>query len=469
MTRLAPRAIFRTVRKTVHMAEGKKLLKLSHRQAETPLRFVRPPRIPAVAAVAWVAILALAPASGASGYQDPDTPPDETVRVPGESLSVYLLTVEQGDLIYELFGHNALVVRDAETGYEAAFNYGIFDLRGAGFYAGFLKGRMMYAVRAESLPQMLDAYRTQNRRVWAQELDLEPSRKARLLELLQTAVLPANYIYPYQYYLNNCSTKLRDVLDAALDGQLRSATDGPPTGATWREHTRRLTAKHPLGYLGINLVLGPKGDELTNRWQEMWVPMKLRDTAGALFVTRSDGSRTRLVRSEELWASSSREHEPTTAPSLGFLFLLFGLAAGLFLSFFGYRAAAGSTVGRVGLGFFGCLWGAFCLVAGGLMIAVHWTDHEFMYWNQNILLLSPLGAGVAAGLVRVAKKGRTGIWGRRFALSSLGLAVVALVLSLIPSLASGNQEMIAFAIPVHLSVCWVMLGVHKMDHALVYG
>ena len=391
------------------------------------------------------------------------------MRVPGESLSVHLLTIEPGDAVWELFGHNALLVSDAETGLEQAFNYGMFSFQVPGYLRRFLEGRMMYWVEPIPLDTMLDAYRAQGRRIWAQELNLEPDQRLRLFQLLRTESLPENRLYPYQYYLNNCSTKLRDVLDAALDGQLRSATDGPPTGATWREHTRRLTAKHPLGYLGINLVLGPKGDELTNRWQEMWVPMKLRDTAGALFVTRSDGSRTRLVGSEELWASSSREHEPTTAPSLGFLFLLFGLAAGLFLSFFGYRAAAGSSLGRIGLGFFGCLWGALCLVAGGLMIAVHWTDHQFMYWNQNILLLSPLGAGVAAGLVRVAKKGRTGIWGRRFALSSLGLAVVALVLSLIPGLASGNQEMIAFAIPVHLSVCWVMLGVHKMDHALVYG
>lgn len=316
---------------------------------------------------------------------------------------------------------------------------------------------------------MLGAYHRQNRRVWAQELDLEPARKARLAHLLATAVLPENYLYPYRYYLNNCSTKLRDALDTVLDGALKSATDGPPTGATWRQHTRRLTSTHPMGYLGIDLVLGPKGDDFTNRWQEMWIPMKLRDTAGALYLTRADGSRTPLVRSEKLWVDSTRKHEPVSAPSLTLLFLLFGLVAALILSFLGYGAAAGSSLSRLGLGLCGLLWGGFCFVTGVTIIAVHWTDHEFMYWNRNVLLFSPLGAGVAVGLLRVLRKGKTSIWGRRFVLGSLGLGLVALILNLVPATTSGNREMIAFALPLHLSLCWVMLGIHRMEHALVYG
>ena len=405
--------------------------------------------------------------SGAPQEPERDTIP--AAEVPGSSLTVHLLTVEPGDVVWEVFGHNALVIRDARTGFEAAYNYGIFNFHAPGFHYRFLRGRMMYSVEDQQLPKMLAAYQRQNRRVWAQELDLEPARKARLAQLLGTAVLPENRFYPYQYYLNNCSTKLRDALDTVLDGALRTATDGAPTGATWREHTRRLTATHPLGYLGIDLVLGPKGDELTNRWQEMWVPMKLRDTAGALFLTRADGSRTPLVRSEELWVDSTREHEPVAAPSLTLLFLLVGLATALILTFLGYWAAAGSALSRFGLGFGGFLWGGLCFVAGVTMIAVHWTDHEFMYWNQNVLLFSPLGIGVVAGMLRVVRKGRTSIWGRRFVLGALGLGLLALILNLIPATMSGNREMIAFALPVHLSLCWVMLGIHRMEHALVYG
>ena len=425
-----------------------------------------PPRI----TLPWTlsALLLFTTTSSLAALQEPDTlqtfPPP-----PGSSLSVYLLTVEPGDAIWALFGHNALLVRDADTGYEEAFNYGIFTQSAAGFYFNFAKGLMMYRVEAESPPRLLDAYRERNRRVWAQELDLEPARKAHLLQILQTDVLPENHIYRYDYYRNNCSTKLRDALDTVLDGQLRAATEGAPTSSTWRQDTRRLTSTDVIGYLAINLALGPKGDEPTDRWDEMWIPMKLRDTAGGLFVTRADGTRTPLVRSEELWVDSSREHEPVAAPSLDLLFLLSGLVAGLALAFLGYRSAAGSRLGRLGLGLLASVWGLFCFVAGAAFIGVHWTDHVFIYWNHNVLLFSPLGIGVAAGVLRMLRKGRTSIWGRRFVLGALALAVVALILNLIPATSTGNRQFIAFALPVHFAICWVMLGIHRMDHALVYG
>lgn len=428
-------------------------------------------RIAGLAAAVSIASAALlAPTSQAAGLQDPsEADTAAAAAIPGSSLSVHLLTMEPGDAAWELFGHNALMVSDAATGYAQAFHYGLFNLYSEGFYFEFLKGRMMYGTAAVQPDRLIAAYRAQNRRVWAQELDLEPRQKAEMLRLLQTAVLPENMRYRYEYYLNNCSTKLRDVLDTVLDGQLRQATDGSPTGTTWREQTRRLTAADSFGYVGIDLLLGPMGDEPTNQWQEMWIPMKLRDTVGALWVNRSDGSRVRLVGSEELWVTSDRSHEAAAAPSVVPLFLLCGMLAGLLLLLVGRAASRGSFAGRVGLGLFGGLWGICCFVTGSVLIAVHWTDHEFMYWNQNVLLLSPLGAGVAYGLVRVSVRGRTSAWGRRFALAALGLAAAALLLNLIPALATGNRELVVLTLPIHLAVCWIMLRVYAMDRALLYG
>ena len=92
-----------------------------------------------------------------------------------------------------------------------------------------------------------------------------------------------------------------------------------------------------------------------------------------------------------------------------------------------------------------------------------------MYWNQNVLLFSPLGAGIAFALIRVSMRGRTSRWGRRVAIAALGLAGIALLLNLIPALASGNRELVALTVPIHLAVCWVMLRVYPMDRALLYG
>ncbi len=394
---------------------------------------------------------------------------EPTQAVPGASLSVYLLTAEPGDAIWELFGHNALLVRDRLTGRDHAFNYGIFDFRAPNFYLHFLRGEMTYAVASVSLDRFLAGYRGTNRRVWAQELDLEVAQKAELFLLLQTAALPENRFYRYHYFLNNCSTKLRDALDTVLNGQLRRATEPAPSQATWRDHTRRLTATSLMGYLGIQLLLGPRGDEPTTPWEEMWVPMKLRDQVGALVVTKSDGTRAPLVRSEEVWVASTREPEPVAPPSFNLLFPLFGLGVGLIFVLLGYWAEEGSGLSRAALGFAGFAWGGFCSVVTLLIVFMHWTAHEFLYLNQNILVFNPAGLGLAVLVPRAVQRMETRPWDRRVSAFAVALVLAALILSLLPGLSQGNQEWIAFALPVHLSVWWVVNRILRTEHALIYS
>ncbi len=405
-------------------------------------------------------------------------------------MTVHLITVGPGDRIEEMWGHNAVLVRDTAAGIEEAYNYGIFDPTDPGFLTDFYWGRGNYSVAELPLDGMLSGYRRAGRRVWAQELELEPAARVRLLGLLRTAVLPENMFYRYNYYLNNCSTRVRDVLDIILGGQLKAATDaGPgapsPDGgesapggraaadsrptATWRHHTLRLAAESPLVYLGIQLFMGPGGDEPTTGWNDLWIPMKLRDTAGALLVTRSDGSRVPLVRSEELWEDAGREYPDTAPPGLKVVFLLSGLLAGVVLSLLGYGSRGQGRVARAGLVVIACGWGLFCLAISGLIVALHWTAHTFTYWNQNVLLFSPLASLASASLIRTAVRGTTSVWGRRFTVSALVLSVIALGLHLIPPVSQGNAEMLAFVLPLNLGFCWVMLGVHRADDALVYA
>ena len=450
------------------------LCQVGFTKCQVGFTFLLPAVLLAVAAATTSPLTAQIPqtpagASGTVGAQPPEP-------VPGASMTVHLITVGPGDRIEEMWGHNAVLVRDTAAGIEETYNYGLFDPTDPGFLTDFYWGRGDYMVDSMDLERMLAGYRRAGRRVWAQELALEPAARVRLLGLLRTAVLPQNMFYRYNYYLNNCSTKVRDILDVILDGQLRAATEGSRNGdaaagptATWRHDTRRLAGKDPLVYLGIQLLMGPRGDEPTTGWDDMWIPMKLRDTAGALLVTQSDGSRVPLVLSEELWEDAGRDYADAVPPRLDVVFLLSGLLAGVILSLLAYGARARGGAARAGLIAFACAWGLFCLVISGLIVALHWTAHTFTYWNQNFLLFSPLGALVAASLIRTSVKGTTSVWGRRFTLFSMGLALAALVLHLIPPMAQGNREMLAFVLPLNLGFCWVMLGVHRADDALVYS
>ena len=375
------------------------------------------------------------------------------------ALTFHLLTAEPGDALWELFGHNALLARDSATGYEAAFNYGMFDFGAPGFASRFVRGRMTYWVDAIPPAAMLARYREQNRRVWAQELDLEPAQKAQLLSALESAALPENRYYRYDYFRENCSTKLRDVLDAALGGQIRRATDVLPASSSWRTHTRRLTARSAVGYLGLQLLAGPRADEPTTAWQEMWVPMKLRDTLAGLSVAGADGTPRPLIRSEELWVESDRTPEPSGPPSFTALFLFAGLAGGLFFVIVSHWAATSSRLGAWAFAAAGAVWGLFCGVVSAVVVGMHWTDHEFLYMNRNVLVFSPAGLGVAvlapllAGRMHAAPK-----WSWVAAVAVL-LATAALVAWAIPSLRQGNLEWVAFALPVHAGVWWSLARV----------
>ena len=388
--------------------------------------------------------------------------------VAGAALSVHLLTVGPGDRLWELFGHNALVVRDSTTGYEAAFNYGIFDFDAPGYASRFVQGRMTYWVDARPLDATLAGARAADRAVWAQELDLDPEQKLELLRMLLDATRPENREYRYHYYLNNCSTKLRDVLDAVLDGRLRAATGSAPSGATWRDHTRRLTAPSAVGYLGLQLLVGPRGDEPTSRWEEMWVPMKLRDAVAETTIRRADGSRVPLVRSQELWVESTREPELIDPPPFDVLFPMFGLACAIIVAMAGYSAVGGSKAGRAVLATAGAAWCAFCSAVALLLVFMHWTDHEFLYWNWNLLVFSPLALALAFLLPRMSWQLETGPWTRRLTATATALTLGALALSLVPGLAQDNREWAAFALPIHFAFYWVATRILPARGRLVF-
>jgi len=408
--------------------------------------------------------LATVPVSARAGQSETVLATD-----PGASLSVHLLTIGPGDRLWELFGHNALLVRDLATGYEAALNYGIFDSSSPGFAGRFLRGRMLYATAPQSLAGTLDRARAANREVRAQELELDPAQRSELLQLLQHDALPENRFYRYHYYLNNCSTKLRDLLDRVLDGQLRAAAETAPPQATWRDHTRRLTSASTVGYLGLQLLVGPRGDRPTTPWEEMWVPMKLRDTLAGLTVVRADGTRVPLVRSEALWVESTRPAPPASPPDFNTLFPLAGAAIAILFGMAAYWAKDESVPGRLALGAGTFGWAAWCSFVSLLLVAMHWTDHEFLYWNWNILVFSPACLGLTILFPRAAWRMECGPWLRRLSALAVLLAGAALLFSFVPGLGQDNREWAAFALPVHLSVWWIAHRILKSEGEWSYS
>lgn len=378
---------------------------------------------------------------------------------PGSELRVWLITIGPGDAIWERFGHNAIRLLDTSTGYDVSYNWGIFDFQQEDFVPRFLRGEMLYMMAPFATEPMIEMYRAAGREVIAQELALTPAEKLELRDFAERNALPGNREYFYDYFLDNCSTRVRDLLDQVLGGAIFSRFGTEPTGTSYRDHTRRLTQPDPALYTGMDILLGSPGDQPITVWAEMFLPMTLRDAIRDLRVADGEGGTRPLVISEDLLAEARVADEPERAPTWWPWYLLVGLLGGAAFVFLGRRAAGGSAPARLAFAGFGGLWGAVAGLAGLILVAVLFTDHQFMIWNENLFLLSPLSLALTplAPLAVVRPSAR--IWAARTAGAVVVLAVIGLVIGLMPFAVQENAFEIALVLPLHIGL-W--LGVSAL-------
>ncbi len=404
-----------------------------------PRRALGPRAIPAlIGAIAcvWPAAAQL-PAEGAGVSADP--------------LTVYLVTMGPGEEVWNRFGHNAIWIHDDRTGEDLVWNWGIFSFDQLGFVPRLVRGRMLYAMYGYTLQQTLAQYEAEGRDVWAQELALTPAQKEELDRFVRRNAQPANRDYIYHYYLDNCSTRVRDALDQVLGGGIERHFAGIRTETTWRWHTRRLVQMAPLVYGGIALVLGQRGDETISAYDEMFLPMRLRAHLSGFFVEQPDGSMRPLVAGEIRLVEGTMGLPPGEPARKWPGYLVLGLlGAGLLagLGILWRRGAGGRLVATVPV----AAWSGLVGVAAVVLIGAYLTDHNFWYRNENVLHATPLSLLVAlfalAAIVRprlIRPAARLAVWVA--ALSALGFA-----LKLLPWFSQGNAEILALALPLHVVV-----------------
>src|SRR5947209_4680430 len=120
----------------------------------------------------------------------------------GRDVTISLLTMGNGEEVWELFGHTAIWIHNNATGQDSVFNWGVFDSRQPHFILHFLQGLMLYQMGGDRMDRMLLAYRYFNRSVTAQELDLTAAQRDSLLRLIQVNARPENLQYRYDYFVD---------------------------------------------------------------------------------------------------------------------------------------------------------------------------------------------------------------------------------------------------------------------------
>ena len=385
---------------------------------------------------------------------------------PGAELTVHLMTMGPGSQVWEKFGHNAIWIHDAAANTDIAYHWGLFDFADEDFLPNFLKGRMLYSMGAFDLSATIDAYRQANRTVWAQELDMTPAQRHRLARFVAWNLRPENRKYLYDYYRDNCSTRIRDALDNALGGSIKlnfagSARDTSPTPSSYRFHTGRLTQDDWPIYTGTMLGLGQPVDRQISPWEEMFLPVRMMIHLRGMNVSGAAGQQA-LVTSERVLFQATRPAEPVsvTRGIGGYLALAASVLAlgGILLV---SRQRSNRSLAPVVV-----LAAVWSVVAGilGSGLAGLWvlTNHIYSYRNENLFQANPLSLVLAVVLIHL-------IWtlrsrsadagsippGNTAALLAGVVALISLagfVMQVAPGLDQVNGGIIALMLPVHVGI-----------------
>jgi hypothetical protein len=391
------------------------------------------------------------------------------LAAPDTGLTVTLLTMGQGDLVWEKFGHNAIWIHDPATGTDRVYNYGMFDFNSPGYWGRFIKGNWLYELGVHDLRTTVYNYEYFNRAIWAQQLNLTPGQKRELQAFLETNALPQNREYLYDYYRDNCSTRVRDALDRVIGGRLRAATADSATGTTYRWHSERLIEGDRASYVGLAGGLGPAADRDITAWEEMFLPFKLQEQVRKIRVADAAGRPVPLVAREwTLLEAQGRPPERAKPPAWTPFFLVAGLLMGGLLVLLG-RKAPRSALARLGFSAVSALWLLFAGTAGVLLVGLWaFTNHQIAYRNENLLQLSPLALPLVLLIPCVAYGAR---WAARpawlLSAAVAALSVVGLVIQVLPGLDQRNAQIIALALPINLALAWTVRTLADRTRAAV--
>jgi hypothetical protein len=265
--------------------------------------------------------------------------------------------------------------------------------------------------------------------------------------------------YRYDYFVDNCSTRLRDALDRVLGGALRATTDTIRTPFSYRRESVRLTdADRPI-QTGIDIALGRPADVPLTVWESFFIPMRLRDAVrGLTLPTGAEGVPTRLVAEESELApypGAPVVNEPATAPRLVWRLLPVGLVLAALVV--GIRIMAVSRRGAAwGLAIVAAAWSLLCGVIGTLLVLA-WTATRHVFWarNENLLQLTPVSLVLVVLVPLALLRGRHRRVALAFALIVAALAAFGALMAILPG-GQENRAIVALFLPVHLALAWAL-------------
>jgi hypothetical protein len=330
---------------------------------------------------------------------------------------ISLITCSPGDELYAIFGHSAVRVNDPASGLDIVFNYGTFDFNEPGFYLKFIRGKLNYKLSIAEFQNFAYSYTLDNRSIYEQQLNLNETQKEQYWQFLTNNYLPANRFYLYDFFFDNCATRIRDGIEATFPNQAQFNVAHLDQDMSFRNLIDLYLPPQPWSDFGIDLALGAPIDRKATPYEYMFLPDYLSEGFGSATIEQ-DGRQVPLVSAPQVIFQNT----PMPASATSFFgpvlvwWLFFGIV--LVITFLDFKRKTRSRTFDV----------FFFLVTGllGVLLFLLWfaTDHQAAANNFNLLWALPTHVIAAAFVgMRVLPN-----WMVKYMLATAVLAGITLVL-----------------------------------------
>ena len=315
------------------------------------------------------------------------------------STEIFFLTCFPGNEVASVYGHSALRVVDASVGSDEVYNWGVYDFSTPNFTWKFAKGRLKYKIASCPYEQFLQEYVNEQRRVVSQKINLTANQKEVLITLINNNMQPENELYLYNFFYDNCSTRIRDIIEKATGDRLVYPGENTKIQPSFRKMINKAQKPMPWLIFGTDMLIGIPGDKKTGFREQMFLPEELMKNLSVTMI--KDNNLMIPILQKPVTVVESSFSEPNTNFFLTpvFIFsLLFVIIA--LLSVF-------TKTGKIIDGIDKLLFLAFSVLSVMMIFFTFFTDHQAMKMNLNIIWLNPI---LVIAFVALFLKSRPTIW-----------------------------------------------------------
>ncbi len=296
--------------------------------------------------------------------------------------SIYLLTIGPGTETYSIYGHSALRVIIPEFNSDVVYNWGVFDFATPNFAWKFAKGRLNYLLQPDEFNSFMGEYLVEKRSVYSQKINLLPAEKQVLLSLIQENLKPENRAYRYDFFYDDCSTRIRDLIEKAVGPGLIYPPEEFTKMRTFRELVGEFQKNYPWLNMGIDLIMGTPAEKKATFREMMFLPVYLQKNLTQTIINRNRKMVPLLSNTEVLLGFDPPAAKTKFYAAPMFLFTLLFIIIVILTAV--YRRAKFINVLDI------ILFSLFSILAVLMIFFNFFTDHLQMKMNLNMIWFNPL-------------------------------------------------------------------------------